>query len=85
MSALDRKLSVKELAYEWGWKAGRIYRLVALGRIPHVRVGGGIYFEPAALEAWLNAQPSRSAREHGRSAKSAPEWADVPGANRYVS
>lgn len=85
MSALDRKLSVKELAYEWGWKAGRIYRLCAQGRIPFVKIGGQLFFEPAALEQWLNAQPSRRAREQTRATKPAPEWADVPGANRYLS
>jgi excisionase family DNA binding protein len=48
-------LSVAQLAARWGWKPAKIYRLCADQRIPHVRIGGQLFFEDAALDAWIDA------------------------------
>jgi hypothetical protein len=53
---LAPKIAIGALSKAWGWKPGRLYRLCALRKIPHVRIAGQIFFEPAALEVWLTAQ-----------------------------
>lgn len=50
---LVRKIALNDLARAWGWKPARLYRLCARHRMPHVRIGGQIFFEAPALEAWL--------------------------------
>ncbi len=60
--ARDRKLTVAQLAEQWGWSRSRIYRLVYAQAIPFVRIGcgrGGIYFEESAVESWLEARRQR--------------------------
>ncbi len=54
----DRLLSIRQLATKLGWSEGRLYRLVAARRIPHVRVPGEkgrgtITFRESQIEAWL--------------------------------
>lgn len=49
-------ISIGDLGRDLHWKPGRLYRLCALRKIPHVRIAGQIFFEPAAIEAWLTAQ-----------------------------
>jgi excisionase family DNA binding protein len=54
-------LKVSEVAGRLNVSANTVYRLADTGRIPVVRIGGQLRFDPVDLEAWLLAQ-----REAGR-------------------
>jgi hypothetical protein len=60
---LAPKIPLNDLAKSWGWKPARLYRLCAAGQIPHLVVGGRIYFEQPALDLWLAAQRKETAAE----------------------
>lgn len=63
----DRLLTVAQLADRWGWSRQKIYRLVYAKQIPYVRIGtgrGGIYFEEATIDAWL--ETKRNAKAYAR-------------------
>ena len=49
-------ISVEELGRKWRWNEQRIYRLCNQKQIPHVRIGGRIFFREAVLEQWLEAK-----------------------------
>ena len=42
----------RELAQRLGIHRTRLYALVRTGRIPHVRIGRAIRFDPASIQAW---------------------------------
>ena len=42
----------RELAQRLGIHRTRLYLLVRTGRIPHLRIGRGVRFDPAAIRAW---------------------------------
>lgn len=62
--ALQRKLTVTELAQLWGWPASRILRLVHLDdpaqRLPALKIGRCYFFNQADLDAWEAAQRVRA-------------------------
>ena len=49
-------LKVPELAVILGFKLTAIYEMVAAGRIPYIRIGPSIRFDPAITAAWLRAR-----------------------------
>lgn len=57
------KISLNDLAARWGWKPERLYHLCAEKRMPHLKIGGRIYFEEPALETWLEAQRAETAAD----------------------
>ena len=78
-TALERKLSIRQLAEQWGMTVDQIYRLVRhrdpKRRLPHVVIGRDIRFNPSELDAWQQAQrghrltvePRASVLENGAS------------------
>lgn len=46
-------LTATEVAEILNVSRGLIYRLAASGRLPYLRVGGAIRFDPEAVIAWL--------------------------------
>lgn len=46
-------LSVKDLQILTGFKRTAIYDKVAAGRIPYLRFGATIKFDPIAIAAWM--------------------------------
>lgn len=54
----DRLLTLMQLAKAWGWSRGKLWRLVASGEIPHIRVGArrDVHFRERDVEAWLAAR-----------------------------
>ncbi len=42
----------RELAQRLGIHRTRLYALVRTGRIPHVRIGRAVRFDPASIRAW---------------------------------
>jgi hypothetical protein len=73
-TVLERKLTQRELAQQWGWSMCRLTRMVNRGQIPHVRIGRDVFFEMSALEPWL------AARRTGPEPVRAP---DPPAAMRH--
>jgi hypothetical protein len=67
-TTLDRTLSLPDLARAWGWSQQKLYRLVELDAIPHLRIRGRIYFEVSVLERWKashrKAESHQVEREH---------------------
>ncbi len=47
--------NARELAQRLGIHRTRLYHLVRTGRIPHLRVGRGIRFDPDAIREWERA------------------------------
>ena len=66
-----------ELAQRLGIHRTRLYALVRTGRIPHLRIGRAIRFDPASIRAWEqsggwaspNLRPRGSRQAAGRGAK----------------
>ncbi len=64
-----------EVAQRLGIHRTRLYALVRTGRIPHLRIGRAIRFDPASIQAWeqsggwaspnLKPRASRQAAERG--------------------
>jgi len=46
-------LTVAEVAELLNVSGRLVYQLVAIGDIPHFRVGKAVWFEPKALSVWL--------------------------------
>ncbi|HXR21963.1 MAG TPA: helix-turn-helix domain-containing protein [Acidimicrobiales bacterium] len=53
--ALPRLLSIEQLAEHLGVTQRHIRRLVADRRVPFLKVGKFIRFDPADISSWLNA------------------------------
>jgi len=53
--AVARLWTARELAQRLGIHRTRLYHLVRTGRIPHLRVGRGIRFDPDAIREWERA------------------------------
>jgi excisionase family DNA binding protein len=51
-----RALLVSEVAALLSISGRQIYKLVAENRIPYLRIGGSIRFDPHLLAAWLRSQ-----------------------------
>ena len=60
----------RELAQRLGIHRTRLYLLVRTGRIPHLRIGRGVRFDPAAIRAWEQSGgwPSPNLKPRGRKA-----------------
>ncbi|MGH9057822.1 MAG: excisionase family DNA-binding protein [Acidimicrobiales bacterium] len=54
-AALPRLLNIDEVAGHPGVTARHVRRLVAERRIPYLKVGRFVRFDPAAVAAWLDA------------------------------
>jgi excisionase family DNA binding protein len=48
--------SARELAKLIGCTGKHIYAMAKSGRMPHLRIGGMVRFDPAATAAWLRAR-----------------------------
>jgi excisionase family DNA binding protein len=53
ISKIDRALTVQELAKTLNLSRAFIYRLAASGKIPSMRVGKAVRFDPKCVAAWL--------------------------------
>ena len=53
-AALNRLLSVREVAAQLGVSTATVYALVQRGELAHVRVSNAIRITPAALAAYLS-------------------------------
>jgi excisionase family DNA binding protein len=53
---IDHLLTAKELAPMLSCSGTALYGMVRGGRIPHIRFGGSIRFDPHAIAAWLRAR-----------------------------
>jgi excisionase family DNA binding protein len=51
---LPKLLSVDELARHLGTSSGHLRRLVAARRVPYLKVGGYVRFDPVEIAAWLD-------------------------------
>jgi excisionase family DNA binding protein len=56
-------LTVAEVAALLNVSGRLVYQLVAIGDIPHFRVGSAVRFEPKALSEWLHGKLKASGRE----------------------
>ena len=54
--ALDRLLSVVEVATVLSLRVPRVYELIRRGRLPAVRVGRSVRIRPCDLHAWIEGQ-----------------------------
>jgi excisionase family DNA binding protein len=52
--SLPHLLTIEELADHLGVSVRHVRRLIAERRVPHLRVGRFIRFDPADVTAWLN-------------------------------
>jgi len=61
----------RELAQRLGIHRTRLYALVRTGRIPHLRIGRAIRFDPASIRAWEQSGgwASPNLKPQGRKAK----------------
>ena len=53
--AVEALWNARELALRLGIHRSRLYHLVRARRIPHLRVGRGIRFDPDAIREWERA------------------------------
>lgn len=53
IAALPGALSVPKLATLLGFSRSAIYEMAQSGRIPHIRIGSSIRFDPALTAQWL--------------------------------
>jgi hypothetical protein len=63
-------IPLPDLARLWGWSQQKLYRLVELDAIPHLRIRGRIYFEASRLEAWKAAQRQGERRREEQTRRS---------------
>ena len=61
---ITKLLSVEHVAGILAVKRRFVYRLVAQGRIPFLRVGRYIRFRPEAIDEWMEARSTESARRN---------------------
>ena len=65
-STLPRLLDINELAEHLGTSHRHIRRLIADRRIPYVKVGRLIRFDPAEITGWLDETRHPTGFGHGR-------------------
>lgn len=79
MSTSDRRTvgplwNARQLAQRLGIHRTRLYLLVRTGRIPHLRIGRLVRFDPDAIAAWVKAggwaSPSIRDKQQARKARS---------------
>ena len=51
---MKKLLTIEETAEIIGFKVGSVYKLVCQKRIPYLKVGGALRFDPDELEIWLD-------------------------------
>src|SRR5712692_9101452 len=73
--AVEALWNARELAQRLGIHRSRLYHLVRTGRIPHLRVGRGVRFDPDAIREWEKAggwsSPSLKRKAHHATESSA--------------
>lgn len=52
----SRLISIGDAAVLLGLSRSTLYKYVEAERIPHVKIGGRIRFEPDAIESWIAAR-----------------------------
>jgi len=60
MIALEKLLTVVELADLLQLNAKTVERMARAGRLPSVRVGGRVRFRPSDIASWMAAREDRS-------------------------
>jgi len=73
---ITKLLSVENVAGILAVNRRFVYRLVAQGRIPVVRVGRYIRFRPEAIDRWMEARSTMPTEAAGTCEKSAESQAD---------
>ncbi len=78
-----RLMGVRDVAAHLGIQAATVYRWAAQGKLPCVRAGDRLLFDPAAVERWIAARvrPEQSLRERRRRERrrrTSPPSAAVP-------
>jgi excisionase family DNA binding protein len=53
VKAYDHALSARELAPLLGSSGSNLYSMARAGRIPHIRFGGSIRFDPHVTAKWI--------------------------------
>lgn len=56
IEAFDHALTAQELAAILGCSPTYLYNTARDGKMPHIRLGASIRFDPAATAAWVRAQ-----------------------------
>lgn len=56
LRATKKPLTVKEVAETLGCHIMTIYDWIKEGKIPHMRIGSRIKFDPGALASWVEAR-----------------------------
>ena len=76
-TALERKLTQREVSRITGWSMTLLTRLVNRNEIPHLRIGKTVWFELSKLKAW------EDARQHGPVVRGEEEAVGIPTHSRY--
>ena len=58
---LPRLMTVRELSQETGIARYRLYELSRAGKIPHIRLGRAVRYDPGAVKSWLSSGKSTKA------------------------
>lgn len=64
---MDALLKPSELAKILGISTGHCYRLCSERKLPHLKLGGSLRFDPAAIQIWVQKQRVLSVAEVVRS------------------
>ena len=56
LKGTKKPLTVKEVADTLGCHIMTVYEWVKEGKIPHMRIGGRIKFDPGALAVWVDSR-----------------------------
>jgi excisionase family DNA binding protein len=59
--ATTRLLKADELAARWGLHRATVYRMIARGELPALRIGGSIRVAEDEARAWLYSDPKDAA------------------------
>jgi excisionase family DNA binding protein len=65
---LPQLLTIDQLAERLGVSIRHIRRLIAERRVPYLKVGWLVRFDPAEIAAWLDSSRHPEGTRHGRSA-----------------
>ncbi len=63
MAGMTDLLRPSELGQKLGLSTGHIYRMAAERRIPFLKIGGALRFDPQAIQRWLRAKEVLTVRE----------------------